>query len=161
MKSLLSGVVVAAVTLAATLGTATAQEAERAAVVIVVHPSVAVSNLSFDELRTIFLGERQFWPDRSRIILMVRAPAAYERELVLNRIYRMSEEQFRQYWIGKMFRAEVASGPKLVYSNDMARELVTAIPGAISFMLASDVDAGVKVLRVDGALPTDPDYPLR
>lgn len=138
-----------------------AQEREGLAVAIVVHPSVGVDELSFEELRTIFLGERQFWPDRSRITLLVRAPVAYERELVLNRIYRMSEDQFRQYWIAKMFRAEVASGPKLVYSNDMARELVTAIPGAITFMRAGDVNESVKVLRISGALPSDADYPLR
>lgn len=139
----------------------TAQEQERPAIAIVVHPSVGVDDLSFDELRTIFLGERQFWPDRSRITLLVRAPVAYEREVVLNRIYRMSEDEFRQYWIAKMFRAEVASGPKLVYSNDMARQLVTAIPGAITFMPAGEADEGVKTLRIDGALPSEAGYPLR
>ena len=138
-----------------------AQEQERPAIAIVVHPTVSVDDLSFDELRTIFLGERQFWPDRSRITLLVRAPVAYEREVVLNRIYRMSEDEFRQYWIAKMFRAEVASGPKLVYSNDMARQLVTAIPGAITFMPASETDERVKTLRIDGVLPSEAGYPLR
>jgi len=138
-----------------------AQEEERPAIAIVVHPTVSVDDLSFDELRTIFLGERQFWPDRSRITLLVRAPVAYEREVVLNRIYRMSEDEFRQYWIAKMFRAEVASGPKLVYSNDMARQLVTAIPGAITFMPASEADERVKTLRIDGVLPSEAGYPLR
>jgi ABC-type phosphate transport system substrate-binding protein len=131
------------------------------AVAIVVHPATKVDNLSFDELRRIFLGERQFWPDKSRITLLVRAPVSSERKLVLEKIYRMTEEQFRQYWIGKMFRAEVAAGPKIVYSSDMARDLVTAIPGGIAFMPASSVAAGVKVLRIDGALPGDRNYPLR
>lgn len=138
-----------------------AQEQDRPAIAIVVHPTVGVDELTFEELRTIFLGERQFWPDRSRITLLVRAPVAYERDVVLNRIYRMSEDEFRQYWIAKMFRAEVASGPKLVYSNDMARELVTAIPGAITFMLASEAGESVKVLRIDGAVPSEAGYPLR
>lgn len=147
--------------LAAVPATVAAQADETPSVAIVVHPSVSVDQLTFDELRTIFLGERQFWPDRSRITLLVRAPVAYERELVLDRIYRMSEDEFRQYWIAKMFRAEVASGPKLVYSNDMARELVTAIPGAITFMPADAVDSRVKVLRVDGAMPGEPQYPVQ
>ena len=138
-----------------------AQTPASSAVAIVVHPSVKIDNLSFDELQRIFRGEKQFWPDKSRITLLVRAPVAQERKLVLDKIYRMSEEAFRQYWIAKMFRAEVASGPKLVYSSDMARELVTAIPGAIGFMPASSVGGGVKVIKIDNRLPSDPGYILR
>ena len=73
-------------------------------VAIVVHPDTDVSNLTMQELRDIFLAERQYWPDKSRIVLLVRAPAAYERTFVLNRIYQMSEAEFRRYWIAKMFR---------------------------------------------------------
>jgi|SRR5688572_25753231 len=141
---------------------ADAQTTASTAVAIVVHPSTRIDNLDFDELRRIFRGERQFWPDqKTRITLLVRAPVAQERKLVLEKIYRMSEEAFRQYWIAKMFRAEVATGPKLVYSSEMARELVTAIPGAIGFMPASSVGSGVKVLKIDGRLPSDPGYILR
>jgi ABC-type phosphate transport system substrate-binding protein len=138
-----------------------AQTAQSTAVAIVVHPSTRIDNLDFDELQRIFRGEKQFWPDKSRITLLVRAPVAQERKLVLEKIYRMSEEAFRQYWIAKMFRAEVATGPKLVYSSEMARELVTAIPGAIGFMPASSVGSGVKVLKINNRLPTDPGYILR
>lgn len=140
---------------------AQATTASRQAVAIVVNPRSTVSNLSFAELRRIFMGQQQFWPDRSKITLLVRAPVALEREVVLDRIYRMDEDQFRQYWIGKMFRAEVAGGPKIVYSSDMAINLVGAIPGSITFVLASAVTPNSKVLRIDGKLPSDPGYPLR
>ncbi|CAN5579067.1 hypothetical protein BH24GEM3_BH24GEM3_18120 [soil metagenome] len=138
-----------------------AAQADGRAVAIVVHPQTVADNLTFAQLRSIFLGEQQFWADRSRITLLVRAPVAAEREFVLNRIYRMNEAQFRQYWIAKMFRAEVASGPKIVVSSDMTRELVSAIPGAIGFMPAADVGRDVKVLRIDGKLPGDSGYLLR
>lgn len=131
------------------------------AVAIVVHPDTEVDNLSFDELKSIFRGERQFWDDGRRVTLLVRAPVAEERQLILDRIYEMDEDQFREYWIGKMFRAEVAAGPKLVYSADMARDLVTVIPGAITFVPVSDVSSESKVVRIDGLLPSDDGYPLR
>jgi ABC-type phosphate transport system substrate-binding protein len=133
----------------------------RTAVAIVVHPDTRISELSFDDLRKIFRGDQQFWPDGSRITLLVRAPVAAERALVLDRIYRMTEDQFRQYWIGKMFRADVAAGPKIVYSSEMARELVTAIPGAITFLPVDAAVGGLKVLRINGVLPGDTNYPLR
>jgi ABC-type phosphate transport system substrate-binding protein len=130
------------------------------AVAIVVHPSTPVEDLTFQELRRIFLGERQFWPDNSRVTLLVRAPVSSERDLVLDRVYRMNEGQFQQYWIAKMFRAQVPSGPKIVYSTEMARELVAALPGAITFMPVGEVGPDMKVLRIDGALPGEPGYPL-
>lgn len=128
---------------------------------IVVHAGVPVSGLSFAELRRIFLGEQQYWPDRSKVTLLVRAPTAYERSLVLDRIYKMDEDRFRQYWIGKMFRAEVAAGPKIVYSSEMAINLVSAIRGSITFVPLSAVTPDVKVLRIDGKLPSEPGYPLQ
>jgi ABC-type phosphate transport system substrate-binding protein len=128
---------------------------------IVVNANDPVNNLSFTELRRIFLGEQQFWPDHSKVTLLVRAPTAYERSMVLDRIYRMDEDRFRQYWIGKMFRAEVAAGPKIVYSSEMALSLVSAIRGSITFVPLSAVTQEVKVLRIDGKLPSEPGYPLQ
>jgi hypothetical protein len=131
-----------------------------ASVAVVVGAEVPVEELSFPDVRKLFLGERQFWTPKLRVVLLMRAPVAPEREIVLRSIYQMSEAQFRQYWISKVFRAEVSSGPKIVYSNEMATELVSAIPGAVAFVDASQVPKGLKVLKIDGKLPGDKGYPL-
>lgn len=141
--------------------TAAAQTRGATPIAIVVHPQTRISSLSFAQLRKIFLGEQQFWEGtRSRVTLLVRAPVAKERDVVLRQIYQMSEGQFRQYWIAKLFRAEVPAGPKVVYSSNMTKELVAAIPGAIAFMPAADA-ANLKVLRIDGKLPGEAGYPLQ
>ncbi len=130
-------------------------------IAVVVHPDTPVSNLSLAEVRKVFLGDRQYWTANLPVVLMIRAPVARERNVVLKVIYQMSESQFKQYWIAKIFRAEAATAPKVVYSNDMANQLVTAIPGAIAFIDSKEVKPGAKVLRVDGRLPGEPGYPLR
>jgi ABC-type phosphate transport system substrate-binding protein len=135
--------------------------ADRTDVAIVVRPDVPVENLSFAELRRLLLGDRQFWSSNLRVTLLVRAPGAHEREVVLKTIYQMSEAQFRQYWIAKVFRAEAASGPRIVYSNEMAAEMASAIPGAVAFVEADQVPRGLKVLRINGLLPGEKNYPLR
>jgi ABC-type phosphate transport system substrate-binding protein len=141
---------------------AVAQESvASSAIAIVVHKDTEVDNLSLHELRNIFMANQQFWSDRKRIILLVRAPKSEERDFVLNTIYQMDEAQFRQYWIAKMFRAEVPRGPKIVFSTDMTVELVVAIPGSISFINADEVSDDVKVVRIDGKLPTEEGYPLQ
>jgi len=143
------------------LQSAIAQSAGDVDVAVVVHPDTPVSNLTLAEVRKVFLGDRQYWSTNIPVVLLIRAPVARERNVVLKVIYQMSESQFKQYWIAKIFRAESATAPKVVYSNDMANELVTAIPGAIAFIDARDVRAGSKVVRVDGRLPKEPGYQLR
>jgi hypothetical protein len=130
-------------------------------IAIVVRQDVPVENLTFAELRRLLLGDRQFWTSNLRVTLLVRAPGAREREVVLKTIYQMSEAQFRQYWIAKVFRAEAASGPKIVYSNEMAEELAAAMPGAVAFVESPQVPKGLKVLKINGLLPGDKGYPLR
>ena len=128
---------------------------------IVVHKDTAVENLSLSELRNIFRANQQFWPNRSRIVLLVRAAQSDERDYVLSNIYEMTEDEFRRYWIAKMFRAEVPTGPKVVFSTGMTLDLVVAIPNSISFMRADNVRDDVKVVRIDGKLPGDDGYPLK
>jgi hypothetical protein len=130
-------------------------------IAVVVNSDTPVSDLSLSDVRKVLLGERQYWNSKLPVTLLIRAPVARERDVVLKVIYQMSEAQFKQYWVAKIFRAEAASPPKIVYSNDMQYDLVTAIPGAIAFVDAKAVRAGVKVLRVDGHLPGEKDYPLR
>jgi len=129
-------------------------------VAVVVHPDVAVENLTIGELRRVVLGDREFWPASVRITLLLRAPVAHERDVVLRSVCQMTEAQFRQHWIGKVFRAETALAPKIAYSNEMAIDLVTRVPGAIAFVDASQVSKGLKVVRIDGRLPGDKEYLL-
>jgi hypothetical protein len=129
-------------------------------VAVVVRPEVPVDDLSLSEIRKLLMGDRQFWSPGLRVTLLMRAPATREREVVLKTVYRMSEADFRRYWMEKVFRAEAQSGPKIVYSNEAATELVAAIPGAVAFVDASQIPKGLKVLRVDGHLPGEKGYPL-
>ena len=130
-------------------------------IAVIVRPDTPADDLTLAQTRKLLLGEQQFWKSNLRVTLLLREPAARERDVVLKVIYRMSEAEFRQFWIAKIFRAEVASGPKVVYSNEIATELVLAIPGSVAFVDASRVPKGLKVLKIDGKLPGDAGYPLK
>ena len=130
-------------------------------IAVVVRPDTPVDDLTLSQTRKLLLGDQQFWNSNLRVTLLLRAPAAHEREVVLKVIYRMNEAEFRQYWISKMFRAETATGPKMVYSNEMATELVNALPGSVAFIDATQVPKGLKVLKIDGKLPGEAGYPLK
>jgi ABC-type phosphate transport system substrate-binding protein len=130
-------------------------------VAVVVHRDVPIDNLTVTELRRVLLGDREFWPASVRITLLIRAPVAHERDVVLKNLCQMTEAQFRQHWIGKVFRADTALAPKIVYSNEMAIDLVNRIPGAITFIDASQVSRNLKVVKIEGHLPGEKGYVLQ
>ena len=130
-------------------------------VAVVVHPDIPIDNLTLGELRRIVLGDRGFWPASVRVTLLLRAPVAHERDVILRTVCQMTEAQFRQHWIAKVFRADTAVAPKIVYSSEMSVDMVVRIPGAITFVDASQVGRNLKVLKIDGLAPSDKGYVLR
>jgi hypothetical protein len=137
-----------------------AQSASSGDIAIVVRSNLPVDNLSFDELRRLVLGDKQYWAGSLRVTLLLRAPVARERDVVLHKVCEMNEAQFRQYWIGKVFRAESAQGPKIVYSNDIAIGLLSSLPGSMAFIDSADVPRNFKILQIDGKLPGQQGYLL-
>ncbi len=129
-------------------------------VAVVVHPDVPVDSLTTADLRRLVLGDRGFWPGSVRVTLLIRAPIAYERDVVLKNICEMTEAQFRQHWIAKVFRADTAVAPKIVYSSEMAADLVNRMAGAITFIDAAQVGRGMRVVKIDGRMPGDKGYTL-
>ena len=55
-------------------------------IAIVVRPDLPIDNLSFAELRKLMIGDRQFWSSSLRVTLLMRAPVAREREVILKTI---------------------------------------------------------------------------
>jgi len=130
-------------------------------IAVIVHSGVPVNDLSFSDLRQILLGDRQYWGSSVKVTLLVRSPVARERDAMLRTVLQMSEAQFRQYWIGKVFRAEAAAAPRVVNSEEETASMVASTPGSLSFLDAARVPKGTKIVRVDGKLPGEAGYRLR
>ena len=130
-------------------------------VAVITAGDVTEDKLALSDLRKIVLGDKQFWASGKRITLLIRAPQAHERDVILKKVCQMSEAQFRQHWIAKVFRAEAPSGPKVVNSNQTSLELVSAIPGSIAFVDVTDMPKNQKKLKIDGREPGEKGYPLQ
>jgi ABC-type phosphate transport system substrate-binding protein len=127
---------------------------------IVVNRSNPIDNLSFGELRKIFLGERSHWPNGHRIAVVMLNYGQPERQTVLRLIYRMDEDGYQDHVLRGMFRGDVFVAPKTLASPEILRKFVFNAPGAIGFLRASDVDDSVKVVRIDGLRPEEENYRL-
>ena len=130
-------------------------------IAVIVHPDVAIENLTLADLRRILTGDREFWSNSGRVTIFIRAPIARERDAVVRDVCQMTEAQFRQHWIGKVFRAETPSGPKIVYSTDSTIEQVSRTPGGIGLVPTPVTAKNVKVVKIDGRAPGQSGYKLR
>jgi ABC-type phosphate transport system substrate-binding protein len=130
-------------------------------VAVIVNPLNPVENISSAELRKLFSGEKQNWPNGLPVNLFVRAASARERDVLLERVLHMTESEYKAFWVKKVYSGEVQHEPLALFSNGMALEAVRAEKGAIALISIQDVHQGVKVIKVDGRLPGTPGYSLK
>src|SRR5215472_1985513 len=130
-------------------------------VAVIVNPANPVDSISSLELRKLFAGDRHGWAGGISVFLLVRAPQAHERDVLLNQILGMNESEYKQHWIRKVYSGEAQREPLALQSNGMQLEAVRAEKGGIAIIKMADVRQGVKVLKLDGHLPGTEGYPLK
>lgn len=128
---------------------------------IVVNRTNPVENLSFSELRKIFLGEQTHWSNGRRITVVMLEPGKPERQVVLAQIYKMGEKDFTSHFLHGMFTGEIHAAPRTLASSTEVLKFVLNVPGAIGYLKAPEVDESVKVVRIESRLPSEKDYTLR
>ena len=130
---------------------------EIAVIVSKVNPTDAIS---LKELVKIFKQEKQYWGEGKKIYLILREAGSAEKQLVLKRVYGMEDEELKKFWLGKLFRQEIASFPTTLSSNEAVKRFVSQVPNAVGVIDASFVDDSVKVLRINGKEPGESGYAL-
>lgn len=128
---------------------------------IVVNQSNPVDNVSFNELRRIFLGNRSHWANGRRITLVMRETNEPERRTILRDVCEMSEDQLKNHYLHGLFTGEILVSPKTLATSMGVRKFIFNVPGAIGYLRKSEVDSTVKIVRIDGLDPEDKGYRLR
>jgi ABC-type phosphate transport system substrate-binding protein len=130
-------------------------------VAVIVNPQNPADSITSTDLRKVFSGEKRSWNSNIPVFLIVRAPQAKERDVLLTHVLKMSESEYKQYWVKKVYSGEVPREPLSLFSNGMQLEAVRSEKGGIALVNLSDVRQGVKVLKLDGRLPGTTGYPLK
>src|SRR5579864_243719 len=138
-----------------------AARSKQESLAIIVNQANPIDGLSSAELRTVFLGERSHWPNGRRITLVMMEPGQLERDVLLCDVCHMTESDYRRRILQGLFTGEVLVSPKTLATPVGVRKFVFNVPGAIGYVRPDDTDGTVKVLRIDGHLPGDEEYPLR
>jgi len=139
----------------------TAQERHSDDLAIIVHRSNPVDDLSRAELRRMFLLETQTWPKGRKITVVLREKGQADRAEALELICDLTNAEYERHVLLQTFRGNVGWGPRSILTASAMLRFVFNVPGAIGSVWADEADDTVKVLRVEGRLPGEPDYPLR
>jgi hypothetical protein len=142
------------------VGMAAAQD-KSADLAIVVNESSLVDGVSSAELTKIFRMERTRSPGGFRYVVAVRNADSPEGSAALKDIYHMTDPEYEKFFLQATFTGNVQAAPKALTSAASVREFIASSPGAISYVRASESDASVKILKVDGKSPGDPGYPIK
>jgi len=101
---------------------------------IVVNRSNPVENLSFAELRKIFLGEQTHWSNGRRITVVMLEPGKQERQAVLTQIYRMDDKDFNKHFYKECSLEKSARRLRLWRPPTEVLKFVFNVPGAIGYV---------------------------
>jgi ABC-type phosphate transport system substrate-binding protein len=133
-----------AVLAAVALWTSGALPAHAEEVVLAVNLQVKVQALTADDVRAIFLGERQYWGG-TRIYPVAYPDGSDLMQDFLRRVLDMSVNEYRSWWIKRIFRNGDLP-PATVNSPAEAAQAVTLHAGGIGFFRPADLE-GVAGLR--------------
>jgi ABC-type phosphate transport system substrate-binding protein len=158
VRWVLPGLGLAVLIAAAKPGLVRARDSEPLA--IVVNRSNPLTEISLADLRRLYRGQRSRWSNGRRVTLVMRDPGTPEREAILQTLYGVDEDEYRRGFLQAVFTGEANGAPRVLASTNGVLRFVFNVPGAIGYVRASEVDASVKTLKVDGHLPGEAGYRL-
>lgn len=132
-----------------------------AQVAVIVHPDNPIEDISLRDLKRIYLCDKGDW-DNGKVILALNLPEdSPERLLFHGKVLGYTVDDLKKYYIDKQIKGENFREPKDQKSDLMVQVVVSKADIAIGYVPADKVGSKVKVLKVEGKLPTDPDYPIK
>ena len=125
---------------------------------IVVSKDSPVSDISFYELKRLYLGEK-INASGKRLLPLNLTPNFPERGAFDRTVLGMSPEAIARYWVDRKIRGD-SGPPKTIEPLDLLQRVVARLDGAIGYVPVNEIRPELKALRIDGKGPNDGGYPL-
>lgn len=109
------------------------------------------ASLSFSELRSVFLGEKQRWSSGKKVVIALLKTTHNNKVglAICDRIYDMKPDEMNKYWLALVFQGR-ASAPYFFNTTSELQDFVAQNPGAIGIIDESVNTADIKTVIVDG-----------
>ncbi|SFN07796.1 hypothetical protein [Nitrosomonas communis] len=127
---------------------ATSGTIDNVSVEVVVHPSIAIRDISRNSLRAIFGMRLRAWQDGSPIRVFVLPDEEPLHQLFAKVKLNIFPYQLRSAWDRLIFSG-TGQAPFLVSSEEEMRVRVATTPGAIGYLKRVNIDDGIQILHVE------------
>jgi ABC-type phosphate transport system substrate-binding protein len=114
---------------------------------VVVNESNLVSSLSREELSDLFLKKNSAWPDGTLVLPVDQFEKAEIRDGFNRQVHHKSNAAVRAYWQQRIFSGRDIPPPEKE-SDAAVIDFVRRNPGAIGYVSAESLVAGVKIVAV-------------
>ncbi len=136
------------------------QAAEATDLAVIIYKTSSTVSLSSRDLRSIFLGTKNNWPDGNKVVAVSLPTERPETRSILKEVCGMSEADFKRYFLMMNFQGKSVSPPRMMRTPDGIKTFVGSTPGAVGVIPFRDVDSSVAVMSIDGLRPGAPGYKL-
>jgi hypothetical protein len=137
----------------------TARAAERVPLAVFVAKDSGLQNLKMNELRRIFTNADDSGFSGQRSVPFNHTARSSDRVGFDQTVLRMSPDEVSRFWIDRKIRG-LPGPPRAVDSLSQLLRLVSRTSSGLGYARPSQLTNEVRVIRIDGKLPTDPGYPL-
>jgi len=137
----------------------TALAAERVTLAVFVPKDSALQNLKMNELRRVFTNADDSGFSGQRSVPFNHPARSNDRVGFDQTVLRMSAEEVSRFWIDRKIRG-LPGPPRAVDSLSQLLRLVAHTPGGIGYARPAQITREVRMIKIDGKLPTEAGYPL-
>ena len=143
-KILLSFIVIASI-----LSLSSATSADEPSIMVIANEKGAINTLTMKELKSIFQGEKQRWPDGTKISIAFMKSSTSVGKATSNKVLNISGDQLNKLWLALVFQGK-AKAPFFYGTASEVENYVSQNAGAIGVVEAGYQAKGVKVISIDG-----------
>ena len=143
-KILLSFIVIASI-----LSLSSASSADEPSIMVIANEKGALTTLTMKELKSIFQGEKQRWPDGTKISIAFMKSSTPVGSATAKKVMNISGDQLNKLWLALVFQGK-AKAPFFYGSASEVESYVSQNAGAIGVVEAGYQVKGVKVISIDG-----------
>jgi len=106
------------------------------------------SQMTYDQLRTVFKGERLRWVDGTKVKLALMKTTTPIGLATSEKLFNMTANELNKYFLALVFQGKIKA-PSFFNSARELEEFVGQTPGAIGIIQTNEDDR-VKIVIVDG-----------
>lgn len=138
----------------------TARAADRVVLAVFVSKDSNLQDVKMSELRRIFTNADDSAFSGQRSVPFNHTAHSTDRTGFDQTVLRMNPDEVSRFWIDRKIRG-LPGPPRAVDSLSQLLHLVARNTGGIGYARPAQVTSEVRVIRVDGKLPSDGGYPVQ